>query len=428
MVTYEDTQAGFSIQHPDTWFPWEQDPAIESQGGNNIAAAAFISPPEDQQDQFAETVSVIVRDLNQTMTLEEFTAEWKDMIDRTYQDYTITYETDNATLGGNPAYRVMLDTTLNATRTDEPIVDGTVVVGWTLDNSNNRAYIITVLLEKSKLEQYQDPINPMIDSFTLLGTSTAMNNETTATETMPSTPTSTTIYQSNVDGFRVGVPNGWVVEELGSTSPVAQYMERTAGSLYLAKLCPLSEASPDTGGKYSCISEGSEGSISARILRFDELLTRPELGTAVQENGTISMSDFYAFLSQWMEESTGTSAPSAELNLTDTTVNVIDPQTGQTMETTPASYVEVTYTDDANRPVNREFLFLVLSNGTNTGYLILPTIPGQSIEEGQQQPPSEILQVFDSFELLMTSPTTTPSPGEEPSNTSPSTITTPPMS
>jgi hypothetical protein len=163
-------------------------------------------------------------------------------------------------------------------------------------------------------------------------------------------------------------------------------------------------------------------------LRFDELLTRHELGTAVQENGTISMSDFYAFLSQWMEESTGTSAPSAELNLTDTTVNVIDPQTGQTMETTPASYVEVTYTDDANRPVNREFLFLVLSNGTNTGYLILPTIPGQSIEEGQQQPPSEILQVFDSFELLMTSPTTTPSPGEEPSNTSPSTITTPPMS
>jgi hypothetical protein len=52
--------------------------------------------------------------------------------------------------------------------------------------------------------------------------------------------------------------------------------------------------------------------------------------------------------------------------------------------------------DDMGRVVNRDFALLVLANDLNTGYALLPSVSGFSVED---LPPEQQL-VFDSFELL----------------------------
>src|SRR5688572_28038094 len=114
MLAYENAQAGFSIERPAAWIPIESDPLAALESG--ITTASFISLPEDMQDQFAESVTVLVEDLAQPMTLEQFTASQKQILDNTLQDaQLIEEEADNATLAGLSAHKIVYDVTLNTT-------------------------------------------------------------------------------------------------------------------------------------------------------------------------------------------------------------------------------------------------------------------------------------------------------------------------
>src|SRR5215208_1951028 len=46
---------------------------------------------------------------------------------------------------------------------------------------------------------------------------------------MTSILNATTIFQNDVDGFRVGVPEGWVVEDIDSTDPAERRYEKSLG-------------------------------------------------------------------------------------------------------------------------------------------------------------------------------------------------------
>lgn len=249
---------------------------------------------------------------------------------------------------------------------------------------------------------------------------TTQQTDSTTTRTI-TTPQLTTIYQSTVDGFRIGVPEGWVVEDTDNTSPTSQYSERQLGLGILAILCPQSQASQDINGAYSCPSEGTT---DFRVMRFAELKTRPEFANATavvpnnNNNGTIAISDFLTFVTQFVGKIFGwKNVQIARTN--DVTVNVIDPQTNQTVATAPANHVFLTYTltDESGRGLEAADLDMaVLSNDTNTGYLIVPTFLQSSVvgtqthEETGRQIGQLIDQVVKSFELLSTSPTRTAQP------------------
>jgi hypothetical protein len=161
-------------------------------------------------------------------------------------------------------------------------------------------------------------------------------------------------------------------------------------------------------------------------MRFAELKTRSEFANATavvpnnnnNNNRTIAISDFLTFVTQFVGKIFDwKNVQIARTN--DVTVNVIDPQTNQTVATAPANHVFLTYnlTDESGRDLEAADLDMaVLSNDTNTGYLIVPTFLQSSVvgtqthEETGRQIGQLIDQVVKSFELLSTPPTTTAQP------------------
>jgi plastocyanin len=212
-----------------------------------------------------------------------------------------------------------------------------------------------------------------------------------------------TTYESSADGFRIGVPSGWVVDDEDNTSPSAQAIERTAGIGILATLCPQGDALPAIGGNYTCTS--AEQATSITVIRFGELQERPEFADVVQQNRSITTSDLFALILQFTEDTLG-AQDFRVVNDTDTTVDVIDSRTNQTVGTAPAKYVDFTYIypDELGRNVNGfEFQLIGLSNDSNTGYVVVPTAP---LTTGVPQLSPEMVQVLDSFALV--TPTTRP--------------------
>jgi hypothetical protein len=70
----------------------------------------------------------------------------------------------------------------------------------------------------------------------------------TPQESLPSVPSLTsTLFQSNIDGIRKGVPNEWDLEDLNNTDPTLQQTEQSYSAGVLVELCPQNQAPPQIG-------------------------------------------------------------------------------------------------------------------------------------------------------------------------------------
>jgi hypothetical protein len=218
--------------------------------------------------------------------------------------------------------------------------------------------------------------------------------------TLPLPPT--TIFQSTVDGIRMGVPDGWVVEDLNNTDSSLQQSEQSYGAVSLVELCPQILATPQIGGTYLC-PDAQEGLDSVSVWRFADLKSRPEFAGLVQRNQSITTTDLVAFYFLFLEQKANFTNIRLLQNI-DTTVNVIDPQTNETIVTAPAKYIETTYLDSNGIPNEGDIALLVLSNDGNTGYVLLP-LASQLTAAGELSPEHKL--VFDSFQLVAANSTIT---------------------
>jgi hypothetical protein len=221
--------------------------------------------------------------------------------------------------------------------------------------------------------------------------------------TLPLPPT--TIFQSTDDGIRMGVPDGWVVEDLNNTDSSLQQSEQSYGAVSLVELCPQILATPQIGGTYLC-PDAQEGLDSVSVWRFADLKSRPEFAGLVQRNQSITTTDLVAFYFLFLEQKANFTNIRLLQNI-DTTVNVIDPQTNETITTAPAKYIETTYLDSNGIPHEGEIALLVLSNDGKTGYVLLP-LASQLTAAGELPPEHKL--VFDSFQLVAANSTITNSP------------------
>jgi hypothetical protein len=221
--------------------------------------------------------------------------------------------------------------------------------------------------------------------------------------TLPLPPT--TIFQSTVDGIRMGVPDGWVVEDLNNTDSSLQQSEQSYGAVSLVELCPQILATPQIGGTYLC-PDAQEGLDSVSVWRFADLKSRPEFAGLVQRNQSITTTDLVAFYFLFLEQKANFTNIRLLQNI-DTTVNVIDPQTNETIVTAPAKYIETTYLDSNGIPNEGDIALVVLSNDGNTGYVLLP-LASQLTAAGELPPEHKL--VFDSFQLVAVNSTITNSP------------------
>ena len=209
----------------------------------------------------------------------------------------------------------------------------------------------------------------------------------------------TRIFQSNIEGFRIQVPNGWILDDIDNSHPINQQREKSFGFGILAILCPQTETLPIIGGGYRC-SDGAEDDVT--IVRFTDLKSRPEFAVLAAENKSITISDFVAYYIQFLEERVNFTDTRLAENI-DREINVTDPQTNQIIATAPAKYVELTYSDSSDIWNYRDFYLVVLSNDGNTGYILNPTPSAVSpsfLRIPAADLPPEHQQIIDSFELV----------------------------
>jgi plastocyanin len=252
-------------------------------------------------------------------------------------------------------------------------------------------YIVTPTPEQ---EEQQEQAAPTTSAG---GAATGITSQQAASP--PSLPS--TMFQSNVDGIRVGVPGGWVFEDINNTDPGLRQAEQNYGAGVLIELCPQNQATPQIGGIYLC-PEAEEGLDSVSVWRFADLKSRPEFAGVVQQNQSITTNDLVAYYFLFLEQKANFTNIKLLQNV-DTTVNVIDPRTGVSIATAPGKYIQTSYLNANGTPNEGDSAILVLDNDGNTGYAILP-VASSPTATGELPPEHQL--VFDSFELIAANNTT----------------------
>jgi hypothetical protein len=229
-----------------------------------------------------------------------------------------------------------------------------------------------------------------------------------------------TTFQSIEDGFRVQVPQGWVVHDMENTG-FTLLEEVMQGYGILAQLCPEEQQQQtlrNVGGSTSSSCEGSEGDV-IYIVRYPSLGARLEL--ASDDITTISNNTIDHILSYQIQKLQEVGYRDIQiLNSTDTIVTVgTSTEAGISNNTVPAAtvpakLVEMTYSTNFAPNEIRTGLFILTATNTApgnlgeiTGYSIFyEGAADQTAEEttasGSLPSPTTaaIGQVFGSFELI----------------------------
>ena len=255
------------------------------------------------------------------------------------------------------------------------------------------------------------------------------------------TQNGTTLFQSTEDGIRLNVPEGWVIHDVNNTGSVLSE-ESTQGYGILAQLCSQEEEQQQgatttaaarsnvsgSGDTTSC--QGPEGDI-IHIVRYLDLDTRLQGSNNVTTNTTTNNTNMTIdnILSYHLQKLQEVGYSGIEIvNSTDTTLNVADAQTNETIATTvPAKLVEMTYSTNFAPNETRAGYFILTSTnatapnpGTTKGYSVFyegnstatttaeTTRPCVSLASTPL--PAPVRQVFDSFELVAAPSPPPPSP------------------
>src|SRR5215211_5755957 len=248
----------------------------------------------------------------------------------------------------------------------------------------------------------------------------------------------TTTFQSTNDSFSIQVPDGWIIQDANNTGS-ALLEETTRGYGILAQLCPQEEqqqqqgaALPDaSGGSTNNSSSGISTSNSCQgseeviyIIRYPNLDTRIQAAsnvstTTTASNTNMTTDDIQSYHLQKLQEVGYRSMQI--VNTTDTTLNLTNPQTNETITPVPARLVEIAYsTNSAPNETRIGYFISTATNatapnlGTTKGYAVFyegnsttntaaAEITTATAASGSLAPtplPPVVGQVFDSFELI----------------------------
>src|SRR5215211_1046876 len=244
----------------------------------------------------------------------------------------------------------------------------------------------------------------------------------------------TRLVEDAEDSFRLQVPEGWIIHDVNNTGSILS-KESTQGYGILAQLCPQEQqqqhraALPNAGSNSSQTfnnCDQSENDI-IHIVRYPDLDNRLQVGNngTTANNNNMTIDNILLYHMQKLEE-VGYRGIDI-VNSTDTTLNVADPQTNQTITTVPAKFVEMTYSTVSAPNETREGYFILTATnatapnpGMTKGYSIFyegtstaagaataatiqkTTTTTASVSLAPIIPPAAaaVQQIFDSFELI----------------------------
>jgi hypothetical protein len=214
-----------------------------------------------------------------------------------------------------------------------------------------------------------------------------------------------TTFQSASDGFRVQVPDGWIIQDANNTGSRLED-EIRLGYGILAQLCTkeqqgaiLSNASDTINSNSTINTNGCQGAQEEliHIVRYPDLDTR-----VVSNNSTVNNMTTDNILLYHLQKLQEVGYRDIQIvNRSDVKLNLTNPQTNQTIATVPAKLVEMTYnTASAPNVMRTGYLISTASNqtapnlGTTKGYTVF--YEGNIITNA-----AAVAQVFDSFELIV---------------------------
>ncbi|HEU4823602.1 MAG TPA: PKD domain-containing protein [Nitrososphaeraceae archaeon] len=258
----------------------------------------------------------------------------------------------------------------------------------------------------------------------LFTTTTNLPTVANAQQTSPNsdqavTQKTTSEFQNTQDGFRVRVPEGWVVRDLHNTG-FRLLSEVLQGYGVLAQLCPEGQQQQalnnvgDSSSNSSSSCQASPGEDIIHIIRYPNLGAR--LGFAPEDIFTIINRDTIpnTILAYHMQKLQEVGYRDIRiLNSIDTTINVISTGLNNNRiatSTVPAKLVEMTYSTNSAPNETRTGYFMLTATaatprnlGDITGYSIFyegetDTTPSGSLPLTLS--PASISQVLDSFELI----------------------------
>jgi hypothetical protein len=206
-------------------------------------------------------------------------------------------------------------------------------------------------------------------------------------------------FENAADGFRVQVPNGWVVQDIDNLH-LPNYLTRNeAGFSVLAIICPQQEAMQAIGGLYNC-----EQSVSSVELAYDRLGHRPEF-ELIENPISITPEDFLAFIVKEMQGRNYTNIHI--INSTDLTINITSPEDpATTVLTAAAKLVEMTYQSNLEPTGLRSYSILATIPENSvpglrqvlSGYSVIYEGPAATTPSGSL--PSTVQQIFQSLEFI----------------------------
>jgi hypothetical protein len=243
------------------------------------------------------------------------------------------------------------------------------------------------------------------------------------------TTPATAIFQSANDSFRIQIPDGWIAHDINnSTSAMTE--ETRLGYGLIAQLCSQEEqqqgaggVSANTGGSTNNDNTGSNNRCQGaqeeviHIIRYPDLDTRLLANnvTTINDNSTTTTDNIISYQLQKLQE-VGYRSMRIVIT-TDMTVNLTNPFTNETVTTLPAKLVEITYgTNFAPNEIRRGYFVTTATNATAPnpgdmkGYSVFyegnstatnATTAIVTPASTSLPAPTQVAQVFDSFELLL---------------------------
>jgi len=273
----------------------------------------------------------------------------------------------------------------------------------------------------------------LASNFTIINAQQSLTSQPGEIENGTTTATVPTTFQSTTDSFGVQVPEGWVIQDLNNTGSVL-LEETRQGYGILARLCTEDQQQQQQPG-VATTSTNASGSISDNTLSCDpsendviHIVRYPDLDTRLLANNVtfddnMTTDNILSYHLQKLQEVGYRSM--RIVNSSDTTINVANPQTNETIATVPAKLVEMTYsTNFAPNEIRTGYFISTATNattpnpGTTKGYSVFyegnstntntttattaAEITTASSASSLLPPllPPAVRQVFDSFELL----------------------------
>jgi eukaryotic-like serine/threonine-protein kinase len=156
VLTYEDSNCGFSVQYPASWQKVEFSNGIEE--GTRKMVVNFLSPLEGPSDTFREyfliqSANVTSRDLS----LKTFTGEQITFLRDSFPDFNILESNRSTTITSHNAYEIVY------TYSDPIIGKAKAMEIWVANGG--KVYILSYHADATKYSKYLPTIRKMSDSF-----------------------------------------------------------------------------------------------------------------------------------------------------------------------------------------------------------------------------------------------------------------------